>query len=149
MKNQIAIRLLLLILVAGALLPLSAQTTYTLSGTVYDSTGVDPLPGVRIVLQGTQQGVLSDEKGAFTISCDAEHPVVVFSLLGYEKQTFEMTPLRNTRITVVMSENPIEIGGITISSPTPHVFHHDYKSQVLDYAHLGENLLIVKLSTRL
>ena len=45
-----------------------AQDTGTIAGTVVDSTSGAPLPGVNVVIVGTQQGAASDAEGRFEIS---------------------------------------------------------------------------------
>lgn len=48
-------------------LPAQAQTGQ-ISGTVTDSTNGNPLPGVNVVVDGTQQGASTDANGEYTIS---------------------------------------------------------------------------------
>lgn len=145
MEKRFAI-LILLILGLGIGSLCKAQHSFTLSGIVYDSTTSGPLPQTRVVLQGTNKGVMTDEKGRFTLLCDSDHMQVSFSFLGYARQIRTLERAEDQEITVQMAENPIEIGQITIVSHKPQVFHHDYRSQVIDYEHLGENLLIVKFN---
>jgi TonB-linked SusC/RagA family outer membrane protein len=57
----------------------------TISGTVTDDMN-ESLPGVSIVIKGTQNGVISDEKGNFTIISQTDNPVLVFSFVGYLSQ---------------------------------------------------------------
>ncbi len=56
-----------------------------LSGNVTDERG-ERLPGVSILVKGTQQGVISDNDGNFSITVPDENAVLVFSFVGYVSQ---------------------------------------------------------------
>lgn len=58
-----------------------AQETRQITGTVTDSAGA-PLPGVSIVVKGTQNGTSTDLNGKFSIQV-APSDILEFSLLGY------------------------------------------------------------------
>ncbi|MCE6992461.1 TonB-dependent receptor [Dyadobacter sp. CY323] len=55
------------------------------SGKVLDEKGIG-LPGVSVVLKGTQTGSLTDADGMFTIQVSDEPAVLVFSFVGYLSQ---------------------------------------------------------------
>lgn len=59
-----------------------AQQTYT--GTVNDASGV-PLPGVNVVLKGTNTGTSTDFDGNYSITAEAGQ-VLVFSFVGFQNQ---------------------------------------------------------------
>ena len=66
-------------------LALSAQNI-TVTGTVFDANSNEPLIGVTIVQNGTQNGTISDIDGNFTISCPRDASLT-FSYIGYLTQT--------------------------------------------------------------
>ncbi|HEX2976865.1 MAG TPA: TonB-dependent receptor [Bacteroidales bacterium] len=78
---------------------LKAQET-ALTGYVVSGDDKTPLPGVSIVLKGTTQGTLSDDKGFYTISA-GEGSVLIFSFIGYNKQ--EITVQERRRLDIIMS----------------------------------------------
>jgi TonB-dependent starch-binding outer membrane protein SusC len=58
----------------------------TLSGRVTDESNAG-LPGVSVVLKGTQRGTTTDEEGRFQLAVpDGGSPVLVFSFVGYQSQ---------------------------------------------------------------
>lgn len=59
-----------------------AQKNRTVSGIVAEDTGL-PVIGATVMVEGTQNGVVTDENGKYTIKCK-EGDVLVFSCLGYE-----------------------------------------------------------------
>jgi len=62
----------------------------TINGTVVDSNN-EPIPGVNIVVQGTNQGVVSDFDGNYTITTSQALPFnIVISSVGFGSQTIEV-----------------------------------------------------------
>lgn len=55
----------------------------TISGTVLDPKG-EPLPGVTIIIEGTNSGTVTDIDGKYSIEAN-EGNVLVFSFVGFEK----------------------------------------------------------------
>ena len=51
------------------------------SGKITDVRGTG-LPGVSVVLKGSQQGTISNGEGAFSINVPDENAVLVFSFVG-------------------------------------------------------------------
>ncbi|MCH5328418.1 MAG: TonB-dependent receptor [Coprobacter sp.] len=108
MKKLRNITLVSLALLFGALLPLSAQTTFEkLTGKVVDENN-DPLAGVSIVAGKT--GTMTAADGTFTLTGIPQGTHVRFSFVGYQPQSIEArTPQSVARIqlkptTTAMSE---------------------------------------------
>jgi TonB-linked SusC/RagA family outer membrane protein len=55
---------------------------FTIQGKVTDDKG-EPLPGVSIVIEGTQKGTTTDNNGAFSLSVPDKKSVLVFSYVGF------------------------------------------------------------------
>jgi TonB-dependent starch-binding outer membrane protein SusC len=55
------------VLAALLTLPAAAQQTGTITGSVIDKSGRQPLNGAQVIVEGTQRGVLTDARGRFTI----------------------------------------------------------------------------------
>lgn len=67
----------------------------TVSGKVTDESGKD-MPGVTVVLKGSQKGTSTDEKGGYSISVPDEEagsakPVLIFSFVGFLSQEVQIT----------------------------------------------------------
>ena len=76
------------------------QQQYPLTGTVTDSYG--PLPGVHVLIKGTNTGTFTDKQGAFTLTVSGNN-TLVFSYMGYK--TLELSILgRNTLGVELMQE---------------------------------------------
>ncbi len=104
-----ALTLVLLLLAEPAL----AQQS--ISGRVVDSSGQRPLVGAQVVVAGTQQGVLTDNRGAFTISnlSGAEVTVEVV-MLGY--RPFERTvSVGSADLLFQLTEAAIALDGLVVT----------------------------------
>ncbi len=66
-----------------------AQTS-ELRGAVRDGISGQFLPGVSVMLLGTTIGTLTDEEGKFKIQVPREGSALVFSYVGFEKQTISI-----------------------------------------------------------
>lgn len=55
------------------------------SGKVTDETG-ETLPGVSIVVKGTQNGTLTNEKGLYSLSLPDKEVTLIFSYMGYQNK---------------------------------------------------------------
>ena len=62
----------------------------TLVGSVSDSSSDGPLPGVSVIIKGTQTGTTSDFDGNFSLSGVSSGDVIQFSYLGYITQEVEV-----------------------------------------------------------
>ncbi|TDB67458.1 SusC/RagA family TonB-linked outer membrane protein [Arundinibacter roseus] len=67
----------------------SQSVDITLEGTVKDETG-EGLPGVSIVLKGTQRGTTTNAQGAFTLNVPDQSAILIFSFVGYLPQEVEV-----------------------------------------------------------
>ena len=63
----------------------AAKTIEIIKGKVSDEKG-DALPGVSILVKGTQLGTSSDASGSFSIDVNTANAVLVFSFVGYTAQ---------------------------------------------------------------
>ena len=75
--------------------------TIVITGTITDSKNM-PLPGVNIVEKGTNNGVISDANGNYSISVASSRSILVFSFIGYEQM--EVTVGTQTTINVTLAE---------------------------------------------
>jgi len=85
MKKNFTYCLLTLLLLQfnGALM---AQQS-TVNGKVTSAEDQEGLPGVSIVAEGTGTGTVADIDGNFTINVSGNNPVLVFSYIGFAKQS--------------------------------------------------------------
>ena len=58
----------------------------SVSGKVTDPESGEGLPGVSVVLKGTQKGTITDTEGVFSIGVPDGNATLIFSFVGYETQ---------------------------------------------------------------
>ncbi|WAC13283.1 SusC/RagA family TonB-linked outer membrane protein [Dyadobacter pollutisoli] len=63
-------------------MPATSPPDRTVTGAVTDEKG-EGLPGVSVVLKGTQRGTVTGASGAYSISIGSDADVLVFSFVGY------------------------------------------------------------------
>lgn len=64
---------------------------FTIDGVVKDESG-NQLPGVTIIVKGTQNGTITDSKGAFSLDISTDSAILVFKYLGYNTQEIPVGP---------------------------------------------------------
>ncbi|WP_010424704.1 SusC/RagA family TonB-linked outer membrane protein [Anaerophaga thermohalophila] len=85
MKKQFNFyKILFLFLGLGFFISASAQEK-TVTGTVTEAGTGEPLPGVTVVIKGTQQGAISRVDGTYSVQASPED-VLVFSFIGFRTQ---------------------------------------------------------------
>lgn len=80
-KTKLPVFLFLLLL--GLANAINAQNTVT--GVVSDENG-QPFPGVNVVEKGTNNGVITDFDGQYSINLGGDDATLVFSYIGYSEQ---------------------------------------------------------------
>ncbi len=85
----------------------------TVSGKVTSDEDGSPLPGVNVIVKGTQQGAVTNVDGKYTISA-AEDATLRFSFIGYETQ--EVAVNNQSVINVSLPVNSQQLGEVIVSA---------------------------------
>lgn len=93
----------LLLFLFGAVLSVNFMLAQTVSGTVTDSDSGDPLIGVIVVVEGTTEGMITDEAGKYSMDLPKGANALVFSYYG--KKTVREVISGRTSIDVKMAED--------------------------------------------
>lgn len=80
--------------------PAKCQDQGKITGYVVSGEDNSALPGVSIILKGTTQGTVTDEKGFYSISADNKS-VLIYSFIGFNKK--EVPVEDRTRIDIILS----------------------------------------------
>lgn len=78
------------------------KSAFRVSGTVSDRAGVG-LPGVNILVKGTQTGATTDENGKYNLEASDAGAILVFSFVGYVSQEIQVG--NRTTIDVVLQQD--------------------------------------------
>lgn len=99
------------VLLFGSLGPLAAQVRQ-LTGKV-TGEGAGELPGVSIVVKGTQRGTVTDANGDYTLPLPAGETVTLtFSFLGYQSQ--DIVPGAQTRLDVSLKPSDNALSEVVV-----------------------------------
>ncbi|WP_346318478.1 TonB-dependent receptor [Chitinophaga sp. YIM B06452] len=90
-----------------------AQQAVPLTGKVVDDTG-QPLPGVTVLIKGTQTATMTDEKGEFKLPDVKDNATIVFSYIGFEKQEQELNGRRRLEISMKLADNTALEGVVVV-----------------------------------
>ncbi len=101
-------KLLFLILV----LPLGIFAQSTLQGRVLESATQLPLPSVNISVEGSKNGTSTNFDGNFTLSNLKNGDQIIFSYVGFVKQTFVYNG--QAEITILMLEDANQLTGVVV-----------------------------------
>ncbi len=91
------------------LIPLLMSSQEIIKGKVIDATGME-LPGVSVVVKGTNKGTATDFDGKFELSIDDANAIITFSFIGYENQEVPASAEMN----IVMEESSESLDEVII-----------------------------------
>jgi TonB-dependent SusC/RagA subfamily outer membrane receptor len=94
---------MLLVFIMSCFIGFSQQN---ITGTITDDAGV-PLPGVNVVIKGTNTGTATDFDGNYAINA-SETDVLVFSFVGFLDQEIQVGSNSNLNVTLQMGSNELE-----------------------------------------
>ncbi len=109
MKNKIS---LIAILAIFQITTLFAQER-TITGQVISEGDEMPLPGVNIVVKGTNQGAVTDMDGNYSIDA-SDGDVLVFSSIGFESREIEVSG--DSEINVTLTEDLEGLDEVVVTS---------------------------------
>lgn len=97
----------------------------TVSGTIIAEDDQSPLPGVTVLLKGTELSTVSDVEGKFALKIPAakESDLLVFSFIGYESAQKAITGSNQIFVTlkpdVALLGEVVMVGGVCVRRWTP------------------------------
>lgn len=109
MKKTGMLVMLILLAFAG-----SALAQNVITGVVTSADDGNPLPGVSVVLKGTQTGMVTDVKGVYSINAPARNGVLVFSFIGFK--TKEVNIGTSSLINVSLESDVNQLSEVIVSA---------------------------------
>lgn len=83
-----------------------------ITGTVYDATTHDPMPGVNVIIKGKACGVVTDADGKFSLTVPDQKSTLVFSFIGYED--VKVKPVDSSDLVVNMNIDARQLEEVVI-----------------------------------
>lgn len=90
------------------MLPLSVLAQNTVDGVVVDSKTKQPLPGVNVIVKGTQMGTSTDFDGKFKLSKLKNGDVLVVSFIGYKNESVTFTGQKSLTVSLDEEANLLQ-----------------------------------------
>ncbi len=106
-KNQLMMFLLLFLTVGFT----SFAQQRTIRGKVTDEQK-EPLPGVAVMLKGTNKGTITDINGSFSLESDGTNNVITVSFIGYSKQEVNTTGMAT--VNIILKEDITNIDEVVV-----------------------------------
>src|SRR5436190_13514192 len=95
----------MLVITAIILLSVSAQAQFTISGSIYDATGKQPLSGASILLKENNQGAVSDDQGHFQLTgLNAGSYELLVKYVGFQDKIEKVELTSNVVLTILLAE---------------------------------------------
>ena len=94
------------------MLPLTALAQSTVTGTVRDNATGEPLPGVNVLVEGTQNGTATDMDGNFTLGNVKRGDKLVFSFIGYANNVVDYTG--QATLSVSLNEDTTQLEEVVV-----------------------------------
>lgn len=89
-----------------------AQQTRTINGKVTLKSDDSPLPGVNVVLKGTQIGTVTNANGEYTLNIPGTGGTLIFSYIGMKQEEVEIG--NQTTINVAMASNTEQLNDVVV-----------------------------------
>ncbi len=86
----------------------------SISGTVTSADDQTPLPGVSILLKGTQVGTVSDAQGKYSITASTDASILIFSFIGYK--TTEVEAAGRSVIDLALERDVTQLEELVVTS---------------------------------
>ena len=83
----------------------------SIRGVVIDDTGM-PIPGVTVIIKGSNQGTLTDFDGNYVLESVDPEDVIVFSFLGFSDQEFTIG--NRTSLDVLLREELQQLDEVVV-----------------------------------
>ncbi|MBN8643220.1 MAG: SusC/RagA family TonB-linked outer membrane protein [Flavobacteriales bacterium] len=90
------------------LLPFSVLAQNTVEGVVLDAKTSQPLAGVNVVVQSTNQGTSTDLDGKFKLSKIKNGDAIMFSFIGYKSETVQYSGQNSITVSLTEEANQLQ-----------------------------------------
>lgn len=97
-------------------MPAYAQTRFTVSGYVRDSSNGESLIGASVIVNGTGKGVSTNDFGFYSISLPAGDYTFTFSYVGYQSKEKTISLYKNDALNTQLTSQPLTGKEVIISA---------------------------------
>ncbi|HEX8038052.1 MAG TPA: carboxypeptidase-like regulatory domain-containing protein, partial [Chryseosolibacter sp.] len=112
--GRCVLSLLFSLLLAGNGFAISSFQEIRVTGRVTSSDDGNGLPGVSVLVKGSQQGTITDAEGKYSITVPDDAAVLVFSFIGYTSQ--EVAVNGRTTVDVGLEPSLEQLGEVVVTA---------------------------------
>ena len=112
-------------------------------GTILDEQTLKPIQDVNIKVFGTTNGTSTDKAGRFTLTFDKIPAELIFTCIGYESATYEITKQSGKTIEFLLRPRSYMLQEVDISSKRYSFLFKDKDYSVLDYELIDDKILLL------
>ncbi len=120
MSSDRLLRTLHIIALLLTALPLEAQSSRTLNGTVTDAASGEQLAGVNVYIPSAATGAQTNSYGFYSLTLNAEETgeddLLIFSYLGYQNDTIFLRPDGQERLDVALVQADQQLSTVEVSA---------------------------------
>lgn len=120
-----------MILLAISCLSLSAQSTFTISGTITEKGSGETLPGVDIICFEQQAGTSTNNYGFYSLTLKGDTATVVVRFTGYAAQSFKVSKTSG-RINVELEQESKTLNEVVISAEQTRKVSEETQMSTID-----------------
>ncbi len=111
--------------------PTAPKRHFAVSGYLRDKNTGEVLIGANVYVKGTTTGVMTNGYGFYSLTLESGTVALVFSYMGYKEKVTEVMLNENTRLSVEMEEQKLEISEVEIFASDRETEIH--KSQMSEF----------------
>ncbi len=115
----------------------------SLRGIVKDLESSKPVRNVNVRINGTTQGVVTDQDGRFTLKLKQVPASVILSCIGYETLRYDFLEIPDAPVELIMKRSASTLPEVDIRAIRFSDVFRDRSYSVLDYEIMGEHLLLL------
>jgi TonB-linked SusC/RagA family outer membrane protein len=112
-RTHVLFRIFFLLSV-GSFVVSTAQAQFTVSGKVIVAEDQSSLPGVNILVKGTNNGTITDADGNYSINANSAEDVLVFSFVGYNAQ--EVSVEGRSTVNVTLTSDAKQLSEVVVTA---------------------------------
>ncbi len=113
MKSNVGLKFALIIFCSCWAGTLAFAQDVVITGKVISSEDKNPMPGVNVLVKGTNNGTVTDQGGVYTITAPPD-AVLVFSFIGFT--TYEVAATNRTNIEVNLATDAKQLSEVVVTA---------------------------------
>lgn len=120
----------------------SQEKSYKIYGFIRDADTELPISNVHVIVDVTNQGTTSDDKGFYMLELKKSPSKLIFSHLAYEGKEIEIKQFKSQKIDIEFVQKINTLGPAFVTSKAKRIIE-DKDLYVIDYELFGDSIMLV------